>query len=141
MPGLALARTLYPARQLLTSGALPASGEYQDIPSSGAVVPSDALRAFVQVKYTRSPGVAGGKAAVKVYRIARKDNDTATIVSQSQAADGSYDGTELVPSTSDTPIWCDISVDVEGASGIAIACAEVGATATPGTVEAWVSFQ
>lgn len=136
---LASERSLHSPIALATSAALPASGEYQAIPASAITVPPGALRAFVQFKYTR--GGAGGKAAVKVYRASRVANSTTYYYSQSQAADGSYDGTELVASTSDTPIWCDITVDVEGASGIAIACAEVGATATPGTVEAWVSFQ
>lgn len=136
---LAGERTLYPSIALVESAALEAAGEYPADPTETVPVPIGALRAMISVKYTR--GGAGGKAAHKVFRSARKDGTNTDHISQAQAADGSYDGTDGRASTSASAIWYSLDVSVEGCNGIALISAEVGATATPGTVEAWVSFQ
>lgn len=136
---LAGERTIHPSIALTASATLEASGAYPADPTETIAVPSGALRAMISIKYTR--GGAGGKAAHKVFRSARKDGTNTDHIAQAQAADGSYDGTEGRASTSASAIWYSLDVSVEGCNGIAMISAEVGAKGSPGTVEAWVSFQ
>ena len=119
---------------LIASAALPAAGAYSTL-GTAANIPSGASFAQLWLTYTRSSGQAGA-AASKVFL------SNGTEVAQVSAPDGSYNPIAGPVPPSDTAIVYAIGpIDLRGGSiTLNISSAEVGATASPGTLAVGVTF-
>lgn len=124
------------AQTLKSSVALPASGAYESDPvvTDMVTVPAGARATQIYISYTR--GTTSGQAAHKIF------TTDGTNVCQVMAPDGTYSGVSGRASTSASAIGYSISVAVPGGDvRIGIASAEVGATGTPGSYSAQVTFE
>ena len=100
-------------------------------------IPPGKAKAMIYFAYTR--GGSGGQQANKVF-VANSRSSTAKSF-QLMAPDGSYDGVLGRTSVDADPIRYALQVELgEGAMKIGVSSAEVGATGTPGTYSAEITF-
>jgi len=125
---------------LAASATLPASGAYEADPSAGTrlvEIPEGVDCATVFVSYTR--GTTSGRAAHKLFL------GDGTRVAQVRGPDpdpaNAFDGVPGRASSSSSAVQYSIALELAGgATHLGIASAETGATGTPGTCAAWVTF-